>query len=621
MILADRGIDRAALPLAAIIEGLAATMRDELGDLVAVLRVVLGEPLASSPGAPSEAPGLIHVRADDLSGSLHRGLREFSRDWGLAFDHVLIDSSEIDPDQQAALWSALVDLPCPICVDYIFDQPEVWTSLAARAGAIGVRPVVLLGPLPEARLVRSLLAELGEIASADAPARAAREWIVDGLVEDRTQSVLAQLVAVLSQMYGSAEHIPPPWPIDAVRLRFEDDAGNRESLQRWARAITRRRVGLALGGAGAQSYAAIPFVEKLLAAGVPIDIMSGASTGAFLAVLFAALGERGMLRFLRGADAFGWGVFFALFHNLPLTWWLAWATNFVDLADLAQPTLTVASRADDGQTHVMSSGLAAKMLMASGSMAPFVATYVGNRRLLDGGVTCDLPTAQLLEAGANMVIAVQAVPKLMALPHLPESVSLPAPIKFAILRNPLVRVLDSYRAFLMLVRQSAVGHLQHADVIYEPSTRWSSAGTWFAGPRIARDAARSPELAEAVAAAKARWDELRRGSPRRVRINGSGHVEVGPAVELGFVFDRGLGQWRLTGDADALVYEVGRHADAHARALRVALLDPPADLDRTHAYERLIRTAAGLGSERVEFTSARWRSSPGPTSFELAVVD
>jgi hypothetical protein len=71
---------------------------------------------------------------------------------------------------------------------------------------------------------------------------------------------------------------------------------------------------------------------------------------------------------------------------MPLTWWLAWSTHFIDLGELAQPTISVATSAMRGDAVHMTSGLAGKSLMASGSMPPFVATYIGNTRLLDGGL-------------------------------------------------------------------------------------------------------------------------------------------------------------------------------------------------------------------------------------------
>lgn len=633
MVLADPAVDRSDLPLDAIVELLAQTIRSELDDLVWVLHVVWD---AGPPPPPTQPPTQIRVPLASpppaITAFVRAALGTFLDEWGIAFDQVLIETSGIDPTGalDAALWAAMIGLPCTTCINYLVDDPEQWDMLPLTIGIlpiIDVQPVALLGPLPEAHLIKNLLVELVGILNAMDPLTEAQNWLSDLVTTGRLQRWIRRWVSVTTQMYGSTYFTPPAWPLDAVRLRFEGDPTlpvpippetNGESFSRWARAVTKRRVGVAIGGAGAQSYVGIPFVQQLHDAGIPIDLMSGSSTGAFISAFYAALGESGLTRMLYGNNIIGWGVFFALVNNMPLTWWLAWSTQFLDLGELAQPVVTVATSAEQGDAVHMTSGLAGKRLMASGSMPPFVATYIGNKRMLDGGLSQDVPSAVLQAAGASLVVAAQAVPRVMPIPTLPDFVPVPYLTKWAITLNPFVRSLDGYRAFVTIFRQAAFSQEQYAQVFYNATTLFSTAGTWFAARRIAYEAANSQALQDAVLEAKAHWDDLLLDAPGRVRINlTTNQVETGSAVEFGLVFDGSLAQWRLTDDGTQSLQEVGPFVNSFASQLQVTILDPPAAPPLVD-YQNLILTASGLAPAQVVFLTSV--TGAGETRFELAII-
>lgn len=633
MVLADQDVDRTDLPLDAMVELLAQTIRDELDDLVWVLHVVwdtglLGPP--SSPPTEIRVPGGTPPTA--ITVFVHNALLAFGEQWGVCFDQILIEASGIDPTGalNPELWASMIGLPYTTCINYMVDEPDQWDSLPATIGIlpiIEVQPVVLLGPVPEAHIIRTMLIELVGILNGMNPAQAAQQWAMDLITTGRLQRWIERWVAVVTQMYGSTVFKPAPWPLDAVRLRFEDDPGtappppgtpNGPSYGRWARTVTRRRVGVAIGGSGAQSYVGIPFIQQLNDAGVPIDILSGSSTGAFIAAFYSALGDVGLNRMLYGNNIIGWGVFFALVNNMPLTWWLAWATDYIDLGELPQPTIAVATSAARGDAVHMTSGLAGKSLMASGSMPPFVATYIGNSRLLDGGLSQDLPTAVLSAAGASLTLAVQAVPKIMPVPTLPDSIPVPYLTKYWITLNPIVRLLDGYRGFVTLFRQAAFSQEQYAQVFYNATTLFSSAGTWFAGRRIAWEAANSQALQDAVAESVNFWNDLLLDAPGRVRLNRTtSQVETGPAVEFGFVFDDSTGAWRLSDDATQTLTVVGTWVDSFATKLKVTLVDPPTNPGQLADYENLITTASGLVATMIDFSSITLGGTT--TSFSLAI--
>lgn len=611
MVLADPTVDRAGLQLAGMVGRLADTIRTELDDLTWVLHVVWDSAALPPPTSP---PTLIRVPpAANVTLFVHNALNDFCDLWGIAFDQVLIEASQLDPDglRNDELWWAMDGLSCPASVDYLFDDPEVWDNLPVTLGlmpAIAAQPVVLLGPLPETRIVQNLLIEFSTIVTSSNPIQKFGQFVSDGITTGRFADWLRRWIAVVTQIYGYSALMPASWPLDAVRLRLDEtnplatpDDDNDASYERWARGVTRRRVGIALGGAGAQSYVGIPFIEQLEDEGVPLDMISGTSTGTFVGAMYAALGDRGLLRMLLNSNTIGWGVFFAFFNNYPLTWWLAWATEFLDLSELAQPTISVSTTAAEGDAFHQTAGLAGKGMMASGSLPPFVSTWIGNTRLLDGGLSQDVPTAVLSTAGASLVIASQAIPKVEPIPQVPSFLPLPFWVKESTILNPLVRGWDYYRGYIMLFRQAAHAQEQYAQVFYNATTRFSSAGSWYAGPRIAAEAANSQALQDAVAEAKLYWQALLDDAPGRVRVNlATGEVEVGPAVDIGFEHDP-TGSWRLTPDAELVLGDVGRFiVGGGASGLEVRLIDPdpPADIP---TFESLIRTASGLAPALVTF--------------------
>ncbi|MCA9687427.1 MAG: hypothetical protein KC457_35020, partial [Myxococcales bacterium] len=207
----------------------------------------------------------------------------------------------------------------------------------------------------------------------------------------------------------------------------------------------------------------------------------------------------------------------------------------------------------DGETAYLSSSLAGQACMASGSLPPMVPTYVQNRRLLDGGLTEDVPTAVLLSAGAVLVLAAQAIPKLMAIPHLPNSVPVPYWLKAAASLNPYWRGLDYYRAYLMLFRQAARSDEPNADVIYEATTKHSHASLFLQAKRVAEDAVGSPALERAVEDSAAEW--------RRMLLRPPGRI----------ILEQDSGKFIL-GNSSVIPLEGRRHADSewippHSRAI------------------------------------------------------
>jgi len=73
-----------------------------------------------------------------------------------------------------------------------------------------------------------------------------------------------------------------PREVGAATAVSHVEVGNAENLERLARRLTGRAVGLVLGGGGARGFAHIGAVRAIREAGIPIDRVGGSSMGAII---------------------------------------------------------------------------------------------------------------------------------------------------------------------------------------------------------------------------------------------------------------------------------------------------------------------------------------------------
>ena len=547
MVLADQAVDRTTFSLVDSVDGLANAITSDFGERVWILHIV---PQPAPPTPPSgwliEPPRYIEVPpAVNVEVFVHDALEDFGLRYGLFFDQILVEASAFDPNgfQNGPLWRAMLGLPFPAQVDYVIDDPEQWNLIPdwffgiSMLLGLEVQPLARLEPLGDLGPLYALIQDFQALLTGSSSLPS-----VLTTLPQRIRDFVERFVVVVTQVYGSAYFIPEAWPLDAVRLRLPDDPGSATleqinaadaSYSRWARAATSRRVGLAIGGAGALSFVALPFIRKLVDQKVPIDLLSGASAGSFIGAFFSAMGERGLSRLEFGWPALEIGTLLGFFDNIPITWWLTWATEYVDLSEIDLPMVSVATYAATGDSMQQTAGLAAKGMIASGSIPPLVSTFIGNDRFLDGGLTHDVPTAVLDAGGANLNLGVQPIPKVTPYPGIPDFVPLPYWKKWLITLNPLIRTVDAARAYMMIFRQAAFSEDEYSDVFYVATTRFASAGFFWQVPRIIRQAENSPALDQAVLRTVALWQRLADLPPGRLRVDPvTGVVELGTALEL-----------------------------------------------------------------------------------------
>ena len=176
--------------------------------------------------------------------------------------------------------------------------------------------------------------------------------------------------------------------------------------------MSRKLVGLALGGGGARGMAHVGVIRVLEREGIDIDCIAGTSAGALVGAAYAA-GIRGyrlleMALNLRWRDIarFVWPrQGFVSFDKLES--YMIQVAGDLTFADLEMACATVTADLATGEQVILKEGRVARAVRASCSVPGFVTPVeVEGRLLVDGGVVNNLPISVVRALGADVVIAV-----------------------------------------------------------------------------------------------------------------------------------------------------------------------------------------------------------------------
>jgi NTE family protein len=185
--------------------------------------------------------------------------------------------------------------------------------------------------------------------------------------------------------------------------------------------MSRKKVGLALGGGAARGIAHIGVLEVLAANNIPIDMVAGTSAGAIAGAVFAQGKKTAELK--KMALDWDWkqraqAIDLALPHSGLIAGGrikklLRSVIGDVDFKDLKIPFTCVSTDIMTGEEVVMDSGPVLEAVRASISM-PIIFAVVkhGGRHLVDGGLVNPVPVSVLKNMGADFVIAVNVTPRL-----------------------------------------------------------------------------------------------------------------------------------------------------------------------------------------------------------------
>jgi NTE family protein len=201
-------------------------------------------------------------------------------------------------------------------------------------------------------------------------------------------------------------------------------ADTDQAIDRAARRLARRVVGMALSSGGARGMAHIGVLRVLEREGIPIDVLAGTSIGSLVGGLYAAgrsidsiahfaiqfhkkLKLRGGLLDLNLPPRSG------LIRGQRYRNYLEQVFEGVAFEELKIPFYVVAADVLTGEEVVFESGSVADAVRASTSIIGFVAPHeYAGRYLVDGGAVNPLPASVLAEKGADVIIGSRAIPTL-----------------------------------------------------------------------------------------------------------------------------------------------------------------------------------------------------------------
>ncbi len=306
------------------------------------------------------------------------------------------------------LAASLARLTCERVV--VFDLTE--TSLAGRVNESLPDEVVLLDAMPG--LSGGELAEsLGILV--DAYDRV----LLSISPERRESSVKALQLAEVTVLIDVERR---PWMNDLASGPIWQVPNTPQAIERTARRLAQRVVGLALSSGGARGIAHVGVLRVLEREGIPIDILAGTSVGSLVGGLYAAgqsidniarfaLHFQNKLKLRSGL----------LDLNLPPRTGLIGGRRFrnyleqvfegVTFEELRIPFYVVAADVLTGEEVVFQKGSVADAVRASTSLIGLVSPHHFNGRyLVDGGAVNPLPVSVLAEKGADIIIASRAIP-------------------------------------------------------------------------------------------------------------------------------------------------------------------------------------------------------------------
>jgi predicted acylesterase/phospholipase RssA len=334
-------------------------------------------------------------------------------------------------------------------------------------------------------------------------------------------------------------------------------AGRDELLGRWARTLTHRRVGVALGGGGAWGWAHLALIEGMHERSIPIDVLSGASFGAVAGGLYAlgglpgltwALQHDGRLQLATDASmVLGWPMERLLDRLVDEL--VAWTGTdkcplhgeersiYLDnlramkipgssdpairLTHLPLPFYPVATELITGSEAPLWQGTVGHGVKASGSLPPvFPTTRTAGATFADGGLSRNVPANVLLLEGAALIVGSNIVPPPFITPT--GSVARGRVGRTATALDPFRRGVDAVVGAQTLFNQAGAVDTGLSPVLFQ--TAWN--GNMFF------QISRGEDIVEDTRGERAFWQAMT-GLSRRWTVLGRPRRGIGPVASAG----------------------------------------------------------------------------------------
>ena len=269
-------------------------------------------------------------------------------------------------------------------------------------------------------------------------------------------------------------------------------------MSRWARAITKRRVGVALSGGESWGAAHYAFLFALRESGVPIDVVSSVSVGSMFGSYYCAGGLEGIERnLLRRPRPWKWQLLnlFAMFSTVGLTGQMDRDLKPHRLETLEIPLMPMGTVLNTASPSVVLNGTVGQGIVKSGSMVPVVPPYVEDGLTwVDGAYSANLPFDALNLEGVRFVLSCNVMA-----PPVPQA---PTLSRFQRLRdltgtyNPINRVRALYRGVFTLAYTSGARSALEGTMSFQTSWSPTSLFNIIDLEFIVRQSLANPELWE-----------------------------------------------------------------------------------------------------------------------------
>jgi NTE family protein len=325
----------------------------------------------------------LHEAFDRLTGASSRATRS-------AAEKDLGDLDRVDADRLAA-WFAVHEAGFDVVVHAADPEPNAWTDACVRQADL-----ILL------------------VASA---ARHAAVRPIEDVIAARRHQMPCRTELVLVHPPGTPD---PRRTRDWLRARTVDRhhhvaVGRDDDVDRVARLLLGRGIGVVFSGGGARGFAAVGVLRALEELRVPIDAVGGASVGAIIAVGAARGQSADHLARLHRSAVVGTSPFDITYPAISLaagrriTRHLRRSTDGLDLEDTWRNVFCVSTNLTRGAVEVHRSGpcwYAARASSSIPGVLPPMRSAAGDL-LVDGGLLDNLPVATM--RGEHPGITVVAV--------------------------------------------------------------------------------------------------------------------------------------------------------------------------------------------------------------------
>ncbi len=246
------------------------------------------------------------------------------------------------------------------------------------------------------------------------------------------QTPLSRKAAELGEVIIEIDHHSTTWLRRYGRQNYWHVLPSRRDVDRAARRVARKLVGIALSAGNSRGLAHVGVIEVLREHSIPIDYIAGTSMGALIGGLYAYRPSMEYLyqfvSHLPKATSFRFGLYDFAFpfrtgilkgekmrRYLDEKWF-----GHANIEDLEIPLKVVAADLVTGEEVIFTEGPLADAVRASTSiMGIFQPAYVDGRYLIDGGAVNPVP-ASTLEDDVNIIIASSVIVNLTERAHRKE---------------------------------------------------------------------------------------------------------------------------------------------------------------------------------------------------------